>query len=96
MTATTRRRHPIRGALFGLLLGVGMAFVAVGRTIVTLDSLVPIVLVVVGVVIGIVWSTYGPAKQPKGPAPTQPDAAKEPEAAPDPEPEPEPEADADD
>lgn len=67
--ATVARRHPIRGALYGILLGVGLALLVIGRKIVNLDSVVPIVLLVVGIVIGIAWGMFAPAKKPKGPPP---------------------------
>lgn len=75
--STTKKSHPIRGALFGLLLGLGLALIAVGRKIANLDSIVPILLVVVGVIIGVVWAMVGPAKQPKEPAPGRPTAQPE-------------------
>ena len=71
MTATTARRHPVRGALYGIVLGLGLALVAIGRKLVTLDSIMPLVIVVVGIVIGVSWSMLGPAKNPKAPAPPE-------------------------
>lgn len=71
VTATTARRHPVRGALYGIVLGLGLALVAIGRKLVTLDSIMPLVIVVVGIVIGVLWSMLGPAKNPKAPAPPE-------------------------
>jgi len=69
--ATVKRNHPIRGAFYGVILGLGLALMAVGLKVVNLDSIMPIVLVVVGVIIGIVWGMAAPAKKVKGPAPLQ-------------------------
>ncbi|MGY9073971.1 MAG: hypothetical protein ACKVHU_13620 [Acidimicrobiales bacterium] len=77
MTATTSKstqtgtakRHPIRGGLYGIVLGLGLALMVVGRKIVTLDSVLPIVLVVVGIVIGVLWGMFATAKKPRGAAP---------------------------
>lgn len=86
MAATTvKKSHPIRGALYGLILGLGLALIAVGRKAVNLDSIVPIVLVGVGIAIGIVWGMVAPAKKPKGPEPVS-TLEPEPESEPSPEP----------
>lgn len=69
--ATTKKSHPIRGALYGIILGLGLALIAVGRKMVNLDSIVPVILVVVGIAIGIIWGMVAPAKKPKGPAPVE-------------------------
>jgi len=73
MTATaSTKRHPIRGALYGIILGLGLALMAIGRKIANLDSVVPIVLVVVGIILGILWSSFGPAKGAKSGPPEEP------------------------
>ncbi len=64
MDATVRKRRPIRGAIWGILLGLGLAAIFVGQKIVSLDSAMPWVLLVAGIVIGIVWGVAGPAKKP--------------------------------
>ncbi|MCP3936800.1 MAG: hypothetical protein GY708_15675 [Actinomycetia bacterium] len=74
MTAeTTVKRHPIRGAIYGVVLGIGLALVAVGRKMITLDSIMPIVLIVVGIAVGVLWAMFAPAKQPKNPAVSRPE-----------------------
>jgi len=69
--STVKKSHPIRGALYGIILGLGLALMAIGRKIANLDSITPIILVLVGIVIGIIWGMVAPAKKPKGPAPVE-------------------------
>ncbi|MGH9134196.1 MAG: hypothetical protein ACRDZZ_09690, partial [Ilumatobacteraceae bacterium] len=64
-----RKPHPIRGILWGLLLGIGAAAMAILLKIIPLELLWAIIVVAAGVVIGILWSTLGPAKKPKTPPP---------------------------
>ena len=93
MAETTTKRHPIRGFLYGIVFGLGLALTAIGQKWVALGTWPPLILFIVGLVVGTVWATFGPAKKPKGPAP---DAVGEPPAEPEapteaePEPEPEP------
>lgn len=73
-TANTQTivRHPIRGGVWGLLLGLSLAlwallykFVAFG------DWVILAILVAAGVLVGILWSVLAPPKRPKGAPPTQ-------------------------
>lgn len=79
--STVAKRHPIRGGLYGIVLGLGLALLFIGRKIVTLDSAVPIILVVVGIVIGVLWGMFAPAKKPKGRPPRSVDRRREEEEA---------------
>ncbi len=63
------RRHPIRGVLWGLMMGVGLTLVLVITKVIDLDLTMMIVVTVVAIVVGVLWSTVGPAKEPKGPPP---------------------------
>ncbi len=80
MTATTvtptLRRRPLRGALYGLVAGLGVALILIDRAIIALGTWTPIVCILVGGVLGLAWAWFGPAR----------DAAPPP-AAPEPEPE---------
>ena len=68
MEPTTKRR-PIRGLLYGLVLGIGLTLIVVGQGIAALGTWPPFLVLVGGTVFGVLWSTMGPAKAPKGPAP---------------------------
>lgn len=68
---TEKVMHPIRGVLWGLLFGIGLAGLLVSLKVVTLDLVMLIVLVLVGVVLGVLWSMFGPARQPRGTPPEQ-------------------------
>jgi|GEM_PF-1245101 len=70
-TSTVRSRRPIRGAIWGILLGLGLAAIFVGQKIVSLDSAMPWILLVIGIVAGILWGMVGPAKKPAGRPPRE-------------------------
>ncbi len=80
MTQTTRR-HPIRGLLWGLPFGLGLALVAIGQGWAALGTWPPVLLFVAGVLLGAAWATFGPAKGGGGPRPV--DDHQPPPAAPD-------------
>ena len=65
----TATRHPIRGGLYGLVMGLGLALILIGRSVIALGTLTPIIVVLLGVVAGVVWGSFGPAKGPTGPVP---------------------------
>lgn len=72
MAETMTKRHPIRGLLWGIPLGLGIALVAVGQSWAALGTLTPVILFVVGLVLGTLWGMFGPAKAPKGTPPPEP------------------------
>ena len=75
------RKHPIRGAIWGLLLGLGLAIYAILFAIIPFTDWVPLILVVLaGVVIGVAWAYLAPAKKP-GPPPAAPQPAAAPPEA---------------
>lgn len=62
-----KKRHPIMGIFFGLLLGVGLALMAIIYGIYFAGPMTPWILLVMGVVIGLVmvfvprpWGRKGP------------------------------------
>lgn len=66
MAEPVRTTKPVLGALWGVLLGLGLALLAINSKLISL-AIVPILLVVVlGIVLGVVWSMFGPAKSPTG------------------------------
>ncbi len=71
------RKHPIRGAIWGLLLGLGLAIYSILFAIIPWTDWVPLILVVLaGVVIGVAWAYLAPAKKPgPPPAPSSPPPA---------------------
>lgn len=68
------KRYPIRGALWGLLLGLSIAyFLFFEFAVFGFDSISGVatkVLIVVGItmVVGILWAYVAPARKPKGTA----------------------------
>ncbi|MEM9466026.1 MAG: hypothetical protein AAGA90_11670 [Actinomycetota bacterium] len=83
MTATTTtatKRKPIRGFLYGVVLGLGLMMIVVGQGIAALGTWPPFLVLLAGIVIGTLWSTYGPAKAPKGPPPIASEVIDEPAA----------------
>jgi hypothetical protein len=67
--AATTKRHPIRGFLYGIVFGLGLAMIAIGQKWAALGTWPPVIIFVVGIVIGTAWATFGPAKAPKGAPP---------------------------
>lgn len=82
---TITKRHPIRGFLYGILLGLGLMLLVVGQGIAALGTYPPFIVLIVGIVLGTLWGMFGPAKAPKGPPPA---GATVVDDAPAPEPEP--------
>lgn len=69
MSDTDRRRHPVRGALWGAVAGIGAALFLIGRAVIAFGTLAPIVVIVVFAVLGVLWGSFGPARSPKGEPP---------------------------
>ena len=71
-TQTQVKRYPVRGALFGLLIGLGAAYLLYFQfAVFGFDSLAGVitrfvVIILAGIVIGVVWSFVAPARKPKG------------------------------
>ncbi len=88
---TITKRHPIRGFFYGIFFGLGLTLIVVGQGLAALGTWPPFIVLVVGIIVGTLWGTFGPAKGPKGPPPAGATLADEPEPSPGPEPSPEPE-----
>ena len=70
MATTSVKKHPIRGAIYGLLMGLGASLILAGQGIIAFGETGPFVIVIViGLVVGVVWGLFGPAKDAKGPEP---------------------------
>ena len=75
MADTTTNRHPIRGAIWGLILGLGVfVYLTLVFPVIPLESVTQVatqgvIVIVVVMILSIVWGLYGPARAPKGPAP---------------------------
>ena len=71
MTATAVKKHPVRGLFWGLFMGVGLALILIGRGVIAFgDTASFVIVVLLGMVISVLWSMFGPAKKPKGPPPS--------------------------
>lgn len=66
---TVKRLHPVRGLFWGLVFGLGLAGVLIVTTTITVSVVGVIAVLAVGLVLGVLWGAFGPAKQPKGPPP---------------------------
>lgn len=69
MPATTLTRHPVRGAIWGLLFGTGLGLLLMVLAIVPLSIPTLIIYAVASTVLGVLWGMFAPAKRPKGAAP---------------------------
>ena len=82
MTSQTKvKRYPVRGALYGLLLGLSFAYFAFFQFAMfgfdTLGGVITkfVIIILVGVAIGVLWAYVAPPKRAKGPAPAAAPAA---------------------
>ncbi|MBN2113310.1 MAG: hypothetical protein JW785_04200 [Acidimicrobiia bacterium] len=81
MAQTQLKRHPVRAALWGLILGLGVfVYLTFVWPVIGLDDWKAVALkgaLVVGgvMLLSIFWGLFGPAKKPKGPAPAYVPAA---------------------
>lgn len=76
----TVTRHPIRGALYGLLLGFSVAVYLILFAVIAFGDWVPLIIVVVaGMVVGIAWALLAPPKRPKGAPDRAPEGRSVPE-----------------
>lgn len=73
MTAPMQiKRYPIRGAIWGLLLGLGIAIYLLIFSIITFgDWMSTAIAVAAGVAVGVLWSMFAPARRPRGAPPAQ-------------------------
>lgn len=75
MAETQTKRHPIRGALYGLMLGLAVwyflqfEFATFGFDTATGVITRAAIVVVAGIVLGVVWAYVAPARKPKGAVP---------------------------
>ncbi len=67
--ALVKKGHPIRGILWGIMLGLGLTVVLIVTKVISLELSQMIIVLVVGIAAGVLWSLFGPARAPKGPAP---------------------------
>lgn len=66
---TVKVTHPVRGVLWGIPFGVGLAVVATVLKVIPLSPVWLLGITVVGILVGTLWATVGPATAPKGPPP---------------------------
>ena len=60
-----KKTHPVRGILWGLMMGLGLSIVLVLTKVIPFALAPMLIVLVLGAVIGTVWSIFGPAKHPK-------------------------------
>ena len=82
---TVVKRHPIRGAIWGFVMGLGVTvylilFAVIGISSITGTIVTAVIISLVFAGLGVAWAMFGPAKKPKGPAPAA--AGSAPPAAP--------------
>lgn len=74
-TATQElKRHPIRGVLWGLLFGLGIAMVLIDRAVIAFGTLPPILIVLLFGVLGGVFGAFAPPTGPKSAPPARQEA----------------------
>ena len=60
-----KKTHPIRGILWGLMMGLGLSIVLVLTKVIPLDPVPMLIVLVLGTIVGTLWSIFGPAKHAK-------------------------------
>jgi hypothetical protein len=78
---TTLHRHPIRGVIWGLVLGLGVTGLLMVFSIIELSILNLIIYTAAVTVAGLLWGLFAPPKKPKGTAPAGYAAPSAPTAA---------------
>jgi hypothetical protein len=58
-----RTIHPIRGALAGILFGLGLTILLISLGVVTFGTNAPFVVFGVAVVAVVLWSIFGPVRR---------------------------------
>ncbi len=71
MAQEITKRHPIRGFIWGIFFGLGLALIAIGQGYAALGTWPPLILLIVGIVVGTLWGLFAPAKKPKGEPPRE-------------------------
>jgi hypothetical protein len=70
------KRHPIRGALWGILMGIGVYLLLGGMKVIAFgESGMFAIILAISVVANVLWGLFGPAKAakpPKGWTPAEP------------------------
>lgn len=56
--------HPIRGVLWGIVFGLGLVIVTIVTKVISLSLVPAVVVLVIGIALGTLWSLFGPAKAP--------------------------------
>jgi hypothetical protein len=60
-----KKTHPVRGILWGLMMGLGLSIVLVLTKVIPLALGPMLIVLVLGTIVGTLWSIFGPAKRPK-------------------------------
>ncbi len=71
MAETVLHRHPVRGALWGLVFGIGVSLLLMVFSIVPLSIPNLIIYTAIVLVLSVLWSFFAPAKKPAGAAPME-------------------------
>jgi len=57
-----KQTHPVRGVLWGIMFGLGLVIVSIVTKVIALSLLPAIVVLIIGIAVGTLWSLFGPAK----------------------------------
>ena len=64
MSATSGnvKKRPVRGGVWGLIAGIGLALLLIAYNVIALGTLTPYLVIALMVVVGVAWGSLGPAK----------------------------------
>ena len=81
-TGPTVKRHPIRGLIWGFVLGIGIAIYLVIFSVIAFGTLTPYLVILLTTIAGGAWGWFAPPKKPKGDKGDGPDGGAAPEGPP--------------
>ncbi len=55
--------HPIRGAMYGLILGIGLVLLLITFAVITIQFVMPVIVIILATVLGGVWGRFGPPRE---------------------------------
>ncbi len=67
------KRHPVRGLIWGFVLGIGIAIYLVIFAVIAFGTLTPFVVIGLTTIAGGLWGLFAPPKKPKGDKETEAD-----------------------
>ncbi len=62
-TVQAVKYHPIRGATYGFVLGIGLALLLIAFSVITIQFTMPVIVIILVTALGGAWGRFGPLKE---------------------------------